>query len=131
MGHNNGELPSRSLSPTPWVDGFGEDAPPSRPILDPDPPSHSAGAILSEAKRLVGGDRHRTHGDKLANHRNIAALWSAFLDMRITPKQAALMMALVKIARTKLGEHNPDNYVDLAGYAGVAGEVAERDTQDR
>lgn len=91
--------------------------------------------ILEEAIRLVGGDRQRTHGDKLQNHENIARLWNAYLHnanikrgpvWQLNALDVALMMALLKIARTQLGSHNPDNYVDLAGYAAVAGEIAER-----
>jgi hypothetical protein len=93
-----------------------------------------AGHICGKAANLVGGDRAESHGDMLANHHNIAALWNAYLGPRlcncaesaITARDVALMMALLKIARTKTGTHNEDDYVDLAGYAGVAGEIAER-----
>lgn len=85
--------------------------------------------ICSKAAQLVGGDRAKTHGDKIENHQNIAALWNAYLgwgiETPLTAQNVAMMMALVKVARTKLGSHNPDDYVDLAGYAGVAGEIAE------
>lgn len=87
--------------------------------------------LCAKAAELVGGDRAKTHGDKVENHRNIAALWNAYLGWRLddghklTPRDVALMMALLKIARTKTGGHNPDDYIDLAGYAGVAGEIAE------
>ena len=87
------------------------------------------------AAGLVSGDRAAQHGDKLENHRDIAALWNAYLGWRLpegatlTPQDVALMMALLKIARTKAGGHNADDYVDLAGYAGVAGEIAERLTE--
>ena len=85
--------------------------------------------ICQRAAGLVGGDRANTHGDKHENHQNIASLWNAYLGWRLdgtmlTPKDVALMMALLKIARTKSGRHNPDDYVDLAGYAGCAGEIA-------
>jgi hypothetical protein len=89
--------------------------------------------ICAKAAVLVGGDREATHGDKVENHQNIARLWNAYLDWRLpegealTAKDVALMMALLKIARTKLGAHNPDDYVDLAGYAGCAGEIASRE----
>jgi hypothetical protein len=94
----------------------------------------SAGSIINRAAELVGGDRQRTHGDKLPNHENIARLWNAYLlnkknytvGLPLSALDVAHMMALLKIARTQLGEFNPDNYVDLAGYAGVAGEIAER-----
>ena len=89
-------------------------------------PHDYAGEVLDRARVLVSGDRATQHGDKVACHRNIAALWSGFLGINLTAQQVALMLALMKIARTKIGGHNPDNYVDLAGYAGVAGEIAER-----
>jgi hypothetical protein len=92
-----------------------------------------AGEICAKAAELVGGDREATHGDKVENHQNIARLWNAYLGWRLpdgaalTAKDVALMMALLKIARTKLGAHNPDDFVDLAGYAGCAGEIASRE----
>ncbi len=87
-----------------------------------------AGEILAAATEAVDGDREKTHGDKLMNHQNIAVLWDAYLRIRpnepLTVCDVALMMALLKIARTHSGEHNPDDYVDLAGYAACAGEMA-------
>lgn len=90
-----------------------------------------ASEICATAAELVSGDRQTTHGDKKENHENIAKLWSAYLAIRREPgapldaQDAALMVALLKIARTQTGSHNIDDYVDLAGYAGVAGEIAE------
>jgi hypothetical protein len=92
----------------------------------------NAQEIASRAAELVSGDRQKSHGDKTENHQNIAALWNAYLGWRLgegallTPRDVALMMALLKIARTKAGSHNPDDYVDLCGYGAVAGEIAER-----
>lgn len=82
-----------------------------------------AGAILSHATDLVGGDRAKTHGDKTVNHQNIANLWTAYIGVPITADQVAIMMVLLKIARTKHGGLNRDDFVDMAGYAGVAGEI--------
>lgn len=86
--------------------------------------SVKAHEILETAAKLVSGDRAAQHGDKVENHQNIAALWGAFLGVQITAEQAALMLALLKIARTKTGDHNPDDFIDIAGYAGIAGEIA-------
>lgn len=87
--------------------------------------------ILELATKLVGGERQRTHGDKHQNHWNIAQLWNAYLSIRIRsqgqqlcPRDIAILMVLLKVSRTVLGDHNPDNYVDMAGYAGIAGEIA-------
>lgn len=88
--------------------------------------------ILNTAANLVGGDRAKTHGDKYLNHTKIARLWNAYLinqlgaAINIDATDVAQMMILLKIARTQSGgTHNPDNYVDAAGYAGVAGECAK------
>lgn len=88
----------------------------------------NAKAICEKAASLVSGDREKTHGNKTENHQNIADQWNAYLGNQltspITPRQACLMMALLKIARTKCGAFNSDDYVDLAGYAGCSGEIA-------
>lgn len=82
--------------------------------------------ILKEAEKLISNDREKSYGNKLANHTNIAKLWSAYLDIGISPKEVAVMMCLLKIARTKLGKHHPDNYVDLVGYGAIAGSIANK-----
>lgn len=87
----------------------------------------NAESVCKKAAELVSGARHATHGDSYQNHKNIAALWSAYLDVRITPHQVAMMMALLKAARTKTGNHNQDDYVDMAGYAGVAEEIRSKE----
>jgi hypothetical protein len=95
-----------------------------------------AGDTLQQALALVGGERARTHGDKYINHSKIAEFWNAYLRnagsaVELDPTDVALMMALLKIARTQSGgAHNEDNYVDLAGYAGVAAETAAIDRAD-
>jgi Domain of unknown function (DUF6378) len=42
----------------------------------------------------------------------------------ITPHDVALMMMLLKVARTAGGTFNLDNYIDAAGYAGIPAELA-------
>ncbi len=87
------------------------------------PERWDAAVILETARLLVSGDRAATHGDKVQNHQNIAALWSAYTGYTITCDQVAIMMILLKIARTKLGTLNRDDFVDAAGYCGVAAEI--------
>ena len=62
--------------------------------------------ILNEAKNLVDGDRHKDYGDKTENHKNIAKLWSAYLDTKVEPHDVAIMMALLKMARIGLDIDN-------------------------
>jgi hypothetical protein len=90
-----------------------------------------ASEILTTAAGYVSGDRESTHGPKERNHHNIAALWDAYLRIRrdpsvpLTPLDVLHMMVLLKVARTQLGALNMDDYIDMAGYAGCAGEVAK------
>lgn len=80
--------------------------------------------VYQIAADLVGGDRARQYGDVRSVHVHIAALWSAYLNHPIAAHDVALMMLLLKVARTAGGTFNPDNYVDAAGYAGIAAELA-------
>lgn len=50
----------------------------------------------------------------------------AFPNNGITAKDVATMTALLKVARIATGS-SPDSFVDLAGYAACAGEIATRD----
>ena len=98
----------------------------------------SAADILENARVLVNENRHDQHGEKTQNHRNIANLWNAYIYNKHTSRglsnmqclldeqDVAVMQALLKIARTLLGEHNEDDYIDGAGYLGIAGELANR-----
>ena len=79
--------------------------------------------FLSKANVLVEGDRQKDYGDKLHNHSNIAKLWSAYLDIEITAHDVAILMALLKVARTKLGQVSDDTYVDMSAYSAIAGEI--------
>lgn len=90
----------------------------------------TAKQICLRAADLVSGDRQKTHGDKEPNFKAIADIWSAYLanrsapDTPLRPSEAADLMELMKVARRLNGELNLDDYVDAAGYAGCAGEIA-------
>ena len=79
--------------------------------------------FLGEAITLVGGQRQKDYGDKTDNHQNIANLWSAYIGHTITAENVAIMMCLLKIARTKLGATSKDTYIDMAAYGAIAGEI--------
>ena len=78
---------------------------------------------LSQAITLSANDRQKDYGDKVNNHNNIARLWSAYLDTDIKAHDVAIMMALLKMARTKLGAVSKDTYIDMAAYSAIAGEI--------
>ena len=79
--------------------------------------------FLEKANMLIAGDREKDYGDKVHNHNNIAKLWSAYKDIEITAHDVAVMMVLLKIARTKLGEISEDTYIDMSAYGAIAGEI--------
>ena len=79
--------------------------------------------FLYHAIELVGGDRQKDYGDKVDNHNNIAKLWSAYLDIPVTAHDVAILMSLLKVARTKLGAVSKDTYVDMSAYSAIAGEI--------
>ena len=88
--------------------------------------------ILQQAKELVNNDREGTHGDARQNHEQIAEFWNIFLDKKLRPManitadDVAIMMILLKISRHTQGEKiNIDNFVDMAGYAAIAGEISD------
>lgn len=89
-----------------------------------------ASDVASKAAGLVGGDREAQHGSKERNFANIAALWNGYLAVRrdpavpLTPLDVGHMMVMLKVARTQLGSNNPDDWVDMCGYAACAGEIA-------
>ncbi len=88
--------------------------------------------ILAKASDLVSNDRNKSHGDAFNNHAEIAEFWNIFLDKKLKPManitadDVAIMMILLKISRHTQGEKiNMDNFVDMAGYAAIAGEISD------
>lgn len=94
--------------------------------------------ILDEAKKCVCGQREQDYGSPEDNFSTIGYLWSAYLRAahpnlnialnEVTPKDVAVMMSLLKVARIATGS-SPDSFVDLAGYAACAGEIATRENK--
>lgn len=81
---------------------------------------------LKAAAECVCGSREEDYGSPEDNFAVIAALWTAYTGTDIKPKDVAMMMALLKIARAKAGS-KPDTYIDLAGYAACGAEISSRD----
>lgn len=81
--------------------------------------------ILKQAEICVTGERADDYGAPENNFHTIAKLWNAYLgDVIVDPVDVSMMLALLKIARIRSGQHKSDSYVDLAGYAACAGELA-------
>ena len=86
--------------------------------------------ILKEANSLISKDREKDYGDKVKNHENIAKLWSAYKGIEITAHDVAVMMVLLKIARSKLGAVSKDTYIDMSAYGAIAGEIKFREPEE-
>lgn len=89
-----------------------------------------AGEILTTAAGIVEGSRQQTHGQKERSFNTIASLWNSYLRARgittcrlLEGVDVAHMMMLLKLGRTIEGEPSADHWVDMAGYAGLAGEL--------
>ncbi len=71
------------------------------------------------------------HGNVRENHDLVARYWNVYLQSRgimgkrrVEAVDVAMMMVLLKVARSVLGHVNPDDYVDVAGYGSIAGFLA-------
>ena len=71
--------------------------------------------ILNDAVQLVNEDRQKDYGNPQENLGRISKLWSAYTGSELSPEDVAIMMALVKISRTK-GCYKRDNAVDGVAY---------------
>ena len=82
---------------------------------------------LDIATKIVTGQRQYDYGDKYQNHQNISELWSSYLGAKVSAHDVAICMLLVKVARLK-NRKTEDCYIDMAGYAAIAGEINDTDT---
>lgn len=81
--------------------------------------------LLLIAKEIVCSDRDKQYGGPEDTFKDIAALWSAYLNEDIGPEDVAIMMMLMKIARLKGSDYrSSDSWVDIAGYAACGSEIA-------
>ena len=72
-------------------------------------------SILEEARRIVHGERGENYGHPFEDFSRTAKIWSAIMDIEVTPEQVALCMIGVKISR-EVNRPKRDNIVDGAGY---------------
>lgn len=81
--------------------------------------------LALKAADIITGDRQADYGPPEVNFQRIANLWNDHMETDIfTPRKVAELMLLLKIART-VNSPTEDSYVDLIGYAALAGEMAE------
>ena len=81
-------------------------------------------SILSEAERIVNGERQADYSDPVANFNRIASIASAIMVKGITAEECCIVMIAVKLARENY-KHKRDNLVDLAGYVEILNRIKE------
>ena len=83
--------------------------------------------ILDAAKLCVSDEREKTYGSPENNFECAAQMISGYLGYPVDAADVAIILALVKISRMTSGVNISDNYLDLAGYAAIAGELTTDD----
>lgn len=100
-----------------------------------DPKMSCRETVLEEAKRCICQDRQNQYGAPEDSFFTIANFWSTYLAGEgklkcvLSKEDVALMMVLLKVARTNGHKHHVDNYVDMAGYAALAAELAQNELE--
>lgn len=93
------------------------------------------GDILKKALAIINGERQNQYGSPEDSFELIASFWDTYITTKlksldpekyiiITPKDVAILMSLLKIARES-HQHKSDNLIDIAGYIGLAGDLDE------
>ena len=97
----------------------------------PQPSEWDRGLILSKAGRLIHGDRQEIYGDADSSFAGIGQAWGAMLGGEPIPaSKVALMMVVFKALRGVRSPNHVDNYIDIAGYAALGGEIARIDYEE-
>lgn len=97
-------------------------------MFDEDGPAHTADKILETARSIIA-QREAVHGEKNRNMSNICRFWNVFLETRdnvnapLSSFEVAMMLAMLKIARTQTGQRNADDVLDAIGYLAIGHEV--------
>ena len=77
-----------------------------------------AESVLTEAERIVTGERNADYSEPVDSFNHIASIVSSILNVEVTPYQCCITMIAVKLARENY-KHKRDNLVDLAGYTKI------------
>lgn len=84
--------------------------------------------ILQSATDLYQ-DRGISYGHPSDNMARAARLISAYLEMPVEDYQVAVILSLVKIARSIEDSNKVDTWVDGASYLAIAGQLATEENE--
>jgi len=93
------------------------------------------GKMLEIAIKTINGERQDTYGDPEDSFTTIAHYWNTYLEsmgigvdlFELSGSDIPIMMALFKIARMSGQKYTQDNFVDAAGYLGIADDMAAQE----
>jgi hypothetical protein len=77
-----------------------------------------------ESKHPTVKERRKYREAPAPHFRRLADTWTGLLGVQITPEQACLMLAVLKIVR-EFAHHEPDNMPDCEGYISMIEEIRE------
>ena len=85
--------------------------------------------ILEKAAKTLK-ERGGTYGEYENSLGDVGLYWQVFLDLEdLRPRDVAMMMILLKVARAKKSPNHADNYIDICGYAALAGGLVDGDSK--
>jgi len=86
--------------------------------------------LLDVTKNILH-DRQENYGCPACSLQETADMWADYLQYPIQPHNVASMMIMLKLQRAKDNGGYIDNWIDIAGYAAMAGGYASTisDTQ--
>ncbi len=87
------------------------------PVVAVDP------TLPSDALQTMTGPRMTTHGDPHDTQARIAQMWTGYLGTDVSPTDVALMMVMVKQARSRAA-YDRDHYLDAIAYLLLAESLA-------
>jgi len=90
-------------------------------------PMFSRARVLETALKLTSDTRDKEYGAVSQNFKDIADLWSSYLDHTVCEVDVAIMMNLLKVARLKRNPQHRDSWIDSCGYMALGGEISESD----
>ncbi len=94
------------------------------------------GKILDMAKAIINGERNDRYGAPEDSFELIGTYWGIYLasvkysvfSSPIKPKDVAMMMALMKVAR-EAHQGRADNLIDAVAYLALAGDLEDDEAQ--
>lgn len=88
--------------------------------------------MASDAINKLIENRGNEYGDYRTNFTQIAGLWTEYLRVEVTPRDVAILMVLLKAARTFQTPYKADTYRDINGYCEIARRLhAESEGKDQ